>query len=309
MDLQQLTYFTKAVELRSISDAAKALDVSQPAVTRGLANLERELGSKLLERSARGVSATAVGNKFYVHAKSVLRHVDRGVAEVQRSTQGGPLIMSIGTTPSFIDDLLPIVIDQLFQRFPDLELTVKRGLLPELRAALLHGEVDALFAINISPRGLGSFKLHTLMPAETVFVVGPKHPLAKLKRVTLERLGKERFAIIDSADVALFFDGLFEDRKSAPKPILRSDSMRLLKSLARVNEVVTFLPRFMVHGELRRGELVEVAFNSRNPSAKACLMHARGRESETEIAELIEISKAAAQKFQSGHRLSVVGGG
>ena len=107
MDLQQLRCFVAAVELRSISDAAKALDVSQPAVTRSLQNLEQSVDTTLLERTSRGVKPTAAGKIFYEHARGILSQVERSVSALARLKGEGPMTVEIGTTPSFVDHLLP----------------------------------------------------------------------------------------------------------------------------------------------------------------------------------------------------------
>ena len=77
MELRQLKYFVRIVELGSFSQAAKDLYVAQPALSAQINNLESDLGVRLLSRSVRGVTPTEAGQSLYVHAQAVLRQIER----------------------------------------------------------------------------------------------------------------------------------------------------------------------------------------------------------------------------------------
>ena len=80
MDLRQLKYFQRIVAAGSISKAASELHVAQPALSQQMANLERELGVRLLVRSKRGVQPTGNGRRLLEHARTILSQVDRAMA-------------------------------------------------------------------------------------------------------------------------------------------------------------------------------------------------------------------------------------
>lgn len=86
MDLRQLKYFTRIVELQSLTAAAQSLHVAQPSLSQHLAKLEAELGVKLLERGARGVRSTAAGQRLYEQAKALLRQAQEVAARVRQDT-------------------------------------------------------------------------------------------------------------------------------------------------------------------------------------------------------------------------------
>jgi LysR family nitrogen assimilation transcriptional regulator len=77
MKLRQLRYFVTIVDAGSFSRAAQVAHVAQPALSQQIADLEEQLGVSLLQRSARGVSATAAGERLYVEASAILRRVER----------------------------------------------------------------------------------------------------------------------------------------------------------------------------------------------------------------------------------------
>jgi DNA-binding transcriptional LysR family regulator len=99
MELRQLRYFVRIVDLGSLSKAAADLFVAQPALSKQIAALEAELKATLLVRSPRGVTPTEAGQAFYRQAQSVLRQLGRIPDEV-RSVQDRPPAWSRSACPS-----------------------------------------------------------------------------------------------------------------------------------------------------------------------------------------------------------------
>ena len=297
MDLQQLRCFVAAVELRSISDAAKALDVSQPAVTRSLQNLEHGLDTTLLDRTSRGVTPTGAGQIFYEHARGILSQVERSVSALTRLKGEGPMTVVVGTTPSFVDHLLPEVLGRFMQAWPQARIVIRKALLPELRVLLEHGEIDIAFAINLDGQMVKGLVTEELLRAKTVFVVGRTHPLFGAAEVSAAELKKHKWALLDSQDVRNFFEALFDGfGLTPPEPVVRANSMRLLKAMAQEGDVIIFLPHFMVSQELAAGELAALPFGDKQGALSACLLLSNSR-SRPEVAALADIARVAAGEF------------
>ncbi len=297
MDLQQLRCFVAAVELRSISDAAKVLDVSQPAVTRSLQNLEHSVETTLLERTSRGVTPTPAGQVFYEHARGILSQVERSVSALARLKGEAPMTVVVGTTPSFVDHLLPTVLTRFMTAWPQARIVIRKALLPELRVMLEHGEIDIAFAINLDAQNVKGVVTEELLPARIVFLVGRGHPLRGVTRVSPAELIEHKWALLDSADVHSVFRSLFDAfGLTAPEPVIRANSMRLLKSLAGDGDVIIFLPHFMVSEELASGELAALPFAEKQSAMSACLL-LRNARMRPEVAAMADIARQAAREF------------
>jgi LysR family nitrogen assimilation transcriptional regulator len=142
MELRQLKYFVRIVELGSLSGASRDLYIAQPALSSQIANLEDELGARLLSRSVRGVVPTAAGQTLYLHAQAVLRQVARLSYEVcKESTRpGGPV--SIGLPTSAANVLAGPLIAATQQRFPDIQLQIVESLSGHLEELVANGRIE-----------------------------------------------------------------------------------------------------------------------------------------------------------------------
>ncbi len=259
MDIQQLKYFVNAVELRSVSDAAKAMSVTQPAVTKGLRKLEQELDAPLLERGPGGVRPTRFGRSYYAHARAVLKQLERGEAEILELRGDAPAELTIGTTPSFLDALLPRIIDDFGRAWPNVRLKIVKGLSPALTAQIRDGELDAAFMLLGRRDAPGGLVYEALGDVEIVFVARVGHPLARRAEVSTNQLAAARWLLLDSPDVHGFFDTLFRQAEvAAPEPAVLTNSMRLIRSAVAQTDCIAFLPRHMVAAELRSGLLTEL---------------------------------------------------
>lgn len=142
MELRQLKYFVRIVELGSLSRASRDLYIAQPALSSQIANLEDELGVRLLSRSVRGVSPTTAGQKLYLHAQAVLRQVERLSYEVSNefTHPGGPV--SIGIPTSAANVLAGPLIAATQQRFPDIQLQIVESLSGHLEELVTNGRIE-----------------------------------------------------------------------------------------------------------------------------------------------------------------------
>jgi len=142
VELRQLKYFVRIVELGSISRASRDLYIAQPALSSQIANLEDELGVRLLSRSVRGVTPTSAGESLYLHAQAVLRQVARLRHEVtgHDASPGGPVSLGIPTSAANV--LAQPLIAATQERFPDVKLQIVESLSGHLAELVGNGRLE-----------------------------------------------------------------------------------------------------------------------------------------------------------------------
>ena len=186
--LRQLEYFTEAVRSGSIFKAAERLNVSQPAVTKSLRELEAGLGVRLMDRGRKGVELTPYGTALLPYAEDAISAVNAGLArieEVQKAEQGH---VTIGTSPIGMSRMVPMAISRLKETNPLVVVTIIPGDGDIILPALKLGEVDIVVGRAGTPTRMTGLTHEVLLEDRLAFVARPQHPLAGSAGVSLSQL-------------------------------------------------------------------------------------------------------------------------
>ncbi|MFA3792093.1 LysR family transcriptional regulator [Aliiglaciecola sp. SL4] len=127
MNSKQLEYFLITVQKGSIAAAARELDIAQPAISQQLANLEREMGTALLERSFRGVTLTQAGKIFINHAEAITKTINDSKIELQKLTNNRSGTVRVGMLPSIGNVLSMPLIAEINHFHPHIKLEISTG--------------------------------------------------------------------------------------------------------------------------------------------------------------------------------------
>ena len=199
MNLRQLEAFRATIMSGSITGAADLLHVSQPSISRLIADLERSVGFALFRRSGRGIVATVEARRFYQAVDSMFIGIDRltELAETIRTTAGG--VISIGVIPAFTHTIMPEAVGDLYRARPEVQITVHMRNTPSIVDAVRMQQFD-LGIVGRTPPYAGVETLYvTSVPY--VCLVPEDHPLAGAPApLDLEKLaGSETFVTFGGA--------------------------------------------------------------------------------------------------------------
>ncbi|MEJ8851209.1 LysR family transcriptional regulator [Variovorax rhizosphaerae] len=239
MELRQLRYFVRTIELGGIGRAARDLGVVPSALSQQLSRLETELSTRLLQRSAGGVYATEAGMAFYRQAQLALRHVDDAVRDAQQARLSGHV--SLGMPPSASAVLALPYLDAMRKTYPDVQLKLVESLSTNLWAMLDARKLDlAILFDSGGARHAGAVPL----VEERLYLIG----LASMPQ--LQGLGT-RVEIKDLANVPLVLgsqglrgsvDAAFERAGCVPQIVLEIDGLSVLLDAVRAGLGATIQP-------------------------------------------------------------------
>lgn len=142
MEIRQLRYFVRIVDLGSLSKAAADLYVAQPALSKQIASLEAELKASLLVRSPRGVTPTEAGLVFYRQAQSLLRQLARVPDEVRSADASPSGVVAVGMPYSASNILAPALVAAVRERLPGIRLAITEEGSGYLEGLLAGGRLD-----------------------------------------------------------------------------------------------------------------------------------------------------------------------
>ncbi|MDP3700255.1 MAG: LysR substrate-binding domain-containing protein [Hylemonella sp.] len=149
MELRQLRYFMRVVELGSMSRAALELGMVQSALSQQISRLEGELSTRLLQRSSKGVTPTEAGLAFFREAQLTLRHAEQAVRAAQQARLSGSV--SVGLAPTTAAVLgMPLLL-AMRERYPDVRLHLVESLSGHISTMLNARQLDLAVLFNTDP--------------------------------------------------------------------------------------------------------------------------------------------------------------
>jgi DNA-binding transcriptional LysR family regulator len=253
MDLFQLETFLAVAEERSFSRAASRLHRTQPAVSQVIAKLEGELGETLLERASRDGTLTDAGEVLREYAEKMLNlRSDAAAALVElRSLHTGTLNIAANEYTCLY--LLP-VLDAFRREHPRVKVAVQRALASRIADEILQHSVE-LGVVSFRPDD-PQVKSTVVYRDELVCIVGPRHALAKEKKVSIQRLGREPFIAhnVPSPQRQKVIDA-FKRHKTPLNMEVELPSLEAIKRFVARGNGVALVPRLVVEHELQAGAL------------------------------------------------------
>ncbi|UHL64670.1 LysR substrate-binding domain-containing protein [Paralcaligenes sp. KSB-10] len=187
MELKQLHYFVRVVELGSMGRAALELNVTTSTLSQQISRLESELSTRLLQRLSTGVVPTGAGIEFWQHAQAVLRQVKIASSAAQAGRLSGKV--SVGMAPTTALMLALPLLRAMQQRYPKIHLHIVEGLSGHLTALLDSRRLDLTMRFDMGEDHRMSV---TPLLKEYLFVIGMNNlsGMPKGKSTRLEHLGK-----------------------------------------------------------------------------------------------------------------------
>lgn len=219
MNIRLLQHFATVAETLNFRQAAELMNLSQQAISKSIMQLERQLGVRLLDRSRHGVVLTEAGRRILPFALDVVASARRLENTVANVASNQSETISVGATPTFLESILPEVLDRFSTAFPRIRITIERGDFASLSGAMARGDLDLILSTAPAqiPRHL--VKAAVIGQDHNVIVARPGHPLAGKAEVRCaELLDYPHIATINYPRGADFVTALFASEALHPPP-------------------------------------------------------------------------------------------
>jgi len=273
--LGQLQAFREVARLGTISRAAEALFVSQPALTARIQGLERTLGSSLFARGRHGSRLTEAGRAFLPYAERALTAVERGRAAVAEVASGSGGRLTIGAAPAVSTYVLPTMLHRFQADHPGVHLSVRSGHSEDVLEMVLREEVDLGLMRPIQHAEVVSSLLYE---DELVLVVHHGHPFASSGEILMERMATEHLILFDrTSSYHELTSSVFRQAGIAPRGYLEVDNIDAAKRMVEQRLGIALLPRTSILAEIGTGRLFPVKITDMAP-LKRQIVVARRRD-------------------------------
>ena len=250
MKLHHLRDFIAIAHASSVRGAARTLGLAQPALTRSLRELEKEVGASLVERHPRGVVLTAAGNAFLARAHAAVEELRRGKEEIAQLASHFQGEVTVGLSSAVFISLVPEAFAAFRREMPLIRLHLIEGLFPTLEPQLRGGLLDFFIGPRPDPMPGDAYRVDLLFHNERVVVCRADHPRRNVK------------SLKDLVDADWVLTGLrerveqeFDEQFSAlglacPKAVTQGDSLLAVVTLLNASDAYAFVPRQWADTEL-----------------------------------------------------------
>jgi DNA-binding transcriptional LysR family regulator len=262
LSLRQLTYFLATATHESVLRAAETLNVSSASISTAIAQMEEFLQVQLfIRRHARGLILTSAGQDLAAHARNILLHA----REIESVAQRGPYKavgrINIGCLATIAPYLIPLVLKEVADNHPEIQLRWREDKHEALLDALHGGGFDLIIVYDYDiPTTLHVAPLRS-MPVQAVLPAA--HRLACSQTCSLQDLAGEPLVLLDQPRTRDYFLSLFGNKGLTPSVAHRTQSFEMVRSLVANGfgyTLLNFVPPYLVegHGKLLSRPLTDV---------------------------------------------------
>jgi LysR family transcriptional regulator, regulatory protein for tcuABC len=266
MELRQLRYFVRVVELGSMGRAAADLGVVTSTLSQQISRLESELSTRLLRRTTTGIAPTDAGLAFWRQAQLALRHADEAMRVAQQARLAGHV--SVGLAPSTASVLALPFMYALRQRYPDISLRLVESLSGNLSAMLNARQLD--LAVLFETDAASHPNAIPLLD-ERLFVIGASSltGMPAAKKVSLKDILKLPLVMPSGTHgLRAIVSTAFAQAKCKPNIVAEVDGLAILMDVVRSGLAATIQPGAattrLPASEIRLAELAERGLRRRN---------------------------------------------
>ena len=251
MTLRHMRIFQKIYETQSVTRAAEALHMTQPAVTRALQELEKYYGLRLFERLNRRLTVTEAGRRMYDYALHLTETFDTMEKSLRDWEWQG--VLRVGASVSLGCSLLPQLARTFQEEHPGVEVRVRIANGELLRRDLLENRLD--LALLEGEENGADLMLTPFAAGEMALIVPPGHPLARAGGATLAQAAAYPLLLRETGSATRrFLDQLLMSRGLAVQPVWESASTQALLSAVREGLGITLVPWALARQTVLRGE-------------------------------------------------------
>jgi LysR family nitrogen assimilation transcriptional regulator len=276
MKLRQLEYFGLVSELESITKAAERLHIAQPALSRQMQALERELGVQLFVRAGRGIILTSAGQVFRDRVRILLRELDRTRIEIKALSRSPGGRVDLGMPYSISQALTRVLVQRVHRELPGVALRIIDGWTGFIIEWLLRGKLDLGIVYDHTLRS-DVLRTEPLAIEEHFLVCAPSKSLARRKAIPLREVAGLPLVLPSREHgLRLAVEQFMEMIGRTPRIRTELESIVGLKQFAQQGDDYTILPQGEIEEELAAGRLAKVPII--NPTIQRTLFIAWSNE-------------------------------
>jgi LysR family transcriptional regulator, nitrogen assimilation regulatory protein len=300
VDLRQLTALVTVAEVGSVTKAARLLHVVQPAITRQIRTLEKEIGVPLFDRTRHGMVPTSAGEVLVERARRALHELERARAEIRPDPGQVTGLVSVGLLESVIDVLAQPLAAAVADRYPQIELRILTAYSGHLQEWLDAGDIDMSLLYDLAD--VPSLAVIPLLWEKLWVVAPPDAGLTPESAMPWESVLAHPLVLpVTGHGLRALIDQARSSVATQPRIAIQTNSMHLQKKLVLAGHGWTVLPAAGVAGDIAAGVLSGAPLTAPEVVRSVVLGLQRGSRTSAPVeAVATELTRLARALVRSG---------
>ena len=264
MEIEQLQYFKTVATMQHMTRAAEVLAISQPALSKSIANIEQNLGVPLFNREGRSIYLNRFGELFLQSVNVILDEYDRIKEEFEDIIKPGSGEVSFGFIHTLGMEIVPELIASTSEAFPNMQFSLTQATSLSLLKRLEEGAIDLCLSQKIESRVI-EIETEELFVEELFVIVPTTHPLAKQDAVKFEEVKNEPFIAIKKGNsLRQLVDELFLERGIALNTTFAAEEMHTVAGFVGAGMGISVIPNIkgLDHYKVKRLKLDPPCYRS-----------------------------------------------
>lgn len=250
----RLRYLAEAIRGGTMRAASENLNVAPSSISRQIAQLEEELGVPLIERNRTPLKVTEAGKMALNYYREFTAQQEAFISQVRdlKGLKAGEVQLAVGE--AMIGELLLNVLESFMSQYPDIRIHIRSGGTLDVVGLVLEDEAHMGMVFQPEPEAKIRVRASSDQPLKAI--VSPNHPLSKRSSVSFQDITRERLALPEPQfRICQVIHAAAAAEHVFLKPVLVSNSLRILKEFAHSGSGITILPGIAAHTEVAAGTL------------------------------------------------------
>ena len=276
LDSRQLRAFRVLARTGSFTQTARELHLTQSGISHSMKALETETGCRLLDRLGKKVVLTQAGEQLLQHAEKILSEMESAREALKQLGKWGRGRLRLGASTTACQHLIPPVLREFKESFPEHTITLEPGDTPQLVGSLLKQRID--LALTLEAEKEPQLEFHPLFSDELHFIVSARHPWAQAGRVEREEIPRQSYILYSKHSVTFrLIEDYFRRKEMVLNSILEVGSMEATKELVKLGLGISVLAPWVAQKEIEEGSLVALPLGRKKLARRWGILHWRGK--------------------------------
>lgn len=283
----------------NITKASEELNISQPAISKSIKNLEDQLGGNLFIRTKRGVILTEEGKEFYNYIKQAMEYINNAEKKFTNLINLETGCIKIGINTTLTKEFLLPFLEEFHSLYPKIDIQIITGLTTELISKLKNGLIDIVI-LNINNKDYGNdIEIIKCQKINDCFVVNSKFKELINKEISLKDINNYPLILQKKgSNTRDFLDNIAKENDVILKPNIELASYSLVVEFSKIGLGIGYVTKKYIQKELKNKELYELNINEKIPSRYIGIALSKNHLPSFSTKKLIEIIEKDKYNFK-----------